>query len=205
MALEHPPVAAHPSGRDREPRGGPNMLPTVRIEMREYAVDGVLSGRSSGARVRRAILAALAGADTGVALDFIGVRAVSVPFVGACLDGLLGEPAVKASGTIVATRADLDVRETIAAALRLKNLALVYRDGHDTQLLGGHPRLAQTVAFAARNPDFTANDLAAHLAVTATSANNWIAELIGFRAITRTAGRHERGRPPRTHRLAAAD
>src|SRR4051794_30093274 len=102
-------------------------LRVMKILMREYeSSEGVLGGRTQGDRAWRDIEHRIEKVhpDEVVALDFEGVNAISVPFADACLGRLLSG---KVSGfyeehPLILLNANEDVRETIAATLKLRHL-----------------------------------------------------------------------------------
>src|SRR5436309_3243707 len=102
-------------------------LRPMQVSMSEYESSvGVLAGRADGEKAWRDIERRIAKVhpDEVVALDFGGVQAISVPFADACLGRLLSG---KLGGfyeehPLVLLNANEDVRDTIAAALRLRHL-----------------------------------------------------------------------------------
>lgn len=160
-------------------------LRLVKIAMREYeASEGVLAGRDRGDSAWRDIERRIAKVDDDhlVALDFEGVRAISVPFADACLGRLLSG---KLSGfyedhPLAFLNADEDVRETISAALQLRNLFALCLASDGPHLLGGDETLIQTMQAAFELRNFSVHQLADELRLSPQAANNRL------RALTRS-------------------
>jgi hypothetical protein len=83
--------------------------------------------------------------------------------------------------------ADRDVAETIGAALRLRDLAIlsVGETATDADLLGGEPSLQETMKVAARLGRFKVNELADALGLTPQAANNRLKALVRMGALSR--------------------
>ena len=175
--------------------------------MAQYGEGGVLDTRVAGERALNDIERAIAAqrSDVVIALDFEGVRAVTVPFADACLGKLLTG---RAAGfyehhSIVLLDANEDVRETIGLALRYRNLvALVLGHGGPPELLGADAILEQTMNAALELQDFSVIDLASRLSLSPQAANNRLRHLLRSGALERdrvnprTGGREFRYRVP---------
>jgi hypothetical protein len=175
--------------------------------MAQYGEGGVLDTRAAGERALADIDRAIAThrADTVIALDFAGVRAITVPFADACLGKLLTG---RAAGfyedhPMVLLDANEDVRETIALALRYRNLvALVLGNGGPPALLGADEVLEETMSAALELQDFSVIDLASRLNLSPQAANNRLRHLLRNGALERervnprTGGREFRYRVP---------
>lgn len=159
----------------------------------------VLSTRLAGEEARHSIERAIASLSSGqaVCLDFRDVTAITVPFADECVGQLLSS---HLSGyyedhpLFVANMND-DVRETLAAALRQRRLAVLsVADGSGAELLGGDDLLRRTVeaAYEIGEP-FGAAEIADKLGVTAQAANNRLKALLRSGALSRVRIVPERG------------
>jgi hypothetical protein len=168
----------------------------MKVSMRAYdSSDGVLAGRTEGEMAWRDIERVIEKAhpDEVVALDLHGVRAISVPFADACLGRLLSG---KVGGfyeehPLVLLNANEDVRETIAAALRLRHLVALSLSADGPHLLGADEVLAETMGVAVSLQEFTVLDLAQELHLSAQAANNRL------RLLTRCGALHRQRVNPR--------
>jgi hypothetical protein len=168
----------------------------MKVSMREYeSSQGVLAGRDHGDRAWRDVEHRLRKVhpDEMVALDFDGVEAISVPFADASLGRLLSG---KVSGfydehPLVLLNAIEDVRETVAAALKLRHLVALSLSSDGPQLLGGDDVLAETMGAAFALGDFSVLELAAELRLSPQAANNRL------RALTRSGALHRQRVNPR--------
>jgi hypothetical protein len=171
-------------------------LRVMKVSMREYeSSPGLLGGRDRGDRAWRDIEHRLRKVhpDEVVALDFDSVEAISVPFADACLGRLLSG---KVSGfyeehPLVLLNANEDVRETVAAALRLRHLVALSLGSDGPQLLGADEVLAATMGAAFALGDFSVLELAAELRLSPQAANNRL------RALTRSGALHRQRVSPR--------
>jgi hypothetical protein len=190
--------------RETAPRGA-----TRRITMAQFADEGVLRSAGNGASAYQAIRASLAELPEGVAvaLDFDGVRAVSVPFADETLCQLLvGRSGDSAGRPIFISEADHDVRETLAAAVERRQLAvLAVEHGRSLRLLGADSTLRHTFEAAqALGADFGASDLAAELGLTAPGANNRLRALMRAGAVARKPSILPNGGKQYDYRLISA-
>lgn len=177
----------------------------VKIAMDKFGDDGVLTGADAGARARAAIERSIQrlGDDQAVFVDFSGVRAVSVPFIDASIGQLLSGRVAGyyESHPIVIFAADVDVRQTIDAALRLHHLhALALGGGSTAELLGADEVLATTLREAVRLRNFNVHQLAESLDLTPQAANNRLRLLMRSGALQRESAKPERGRGGREFR-----
>lgn len=159
--------------------------------MKQFGQDNVLRTAEAGMQAYQAIRLELAQLPDHepVELDFAGIQAVTLPFADESLCQLL---AGSVSGyheehPLVVTGADRDVRETLAAAVERRRLAVLSLSSGDVHLLGGDPTLQGTLD-AARSLDdeFNATDLAERLQLTAPGANNRLRALMRTGAVLRT-------------------
>jgi hypothetical protein len=182
---------------------------SMRHPMAQYAPndDGVLDTRAAGERALSDLERAIAARPDHavIALDFSGVRAITVPFADASLGRLLtGRVAgFYEDQPIVLVDANEDVRETIALALRYRNLvALVLGSGGPPRLLGADEVLEKTMNAALELQDFSVIDLASRLNLTPQAANNRLRHLMRNGALERervnprSGGREFRYRVP---------
>jgi hypothetical protein len=171
-------------------------LRVMNVPMGEYeSSQGVLAGREAGERAWRDIEHRLRKVhpDEVVALDFSAITVISVPFADACLGRLLSG---KVSGfyeehPLVLLNADEDVRETIAAALKLRHLVALSLSSDGTELLGADEVLTQTMGAAVALHDFSVLELANRLNLSPQAANNRL------RALTRSGALHRQRVNPR--------
>src|SRR6266849_11116979 len=145
----------------------------MHVPMREHADRaGILSTRPAGARTRHSIERLLATNTLKpghpVALDFKGVVAISVPFADECIGQLLSGrlAGYYEDHPILAVNASDDVRETIAATLRLRHLLLLGVNRGEAELLGADELLAETLRAAEDAGRFSASELARRLGVS---------------------------------------
>lgn len=177
----------------------------VKIAMDKFGDDGVLTGADAGARASAAIERSIQRLDDdqAVFVDFSGVRAVSVPFIDASIGRLLSGRVAGFYEThpIVIFGANVDVRQTIDAALRLHHLhALALGGGSTAELLGADEVLATTLREAVRLRNFNVHQLAESLDLTPQAANNRLRLLMRSGALQRESAKPERGRGGREFR-----
>jgi hypothetical protein len=171
-------------------------LRVMKVSMREYeSSEGVLAGREAGERARRDIERRLrkVHAHEVVALDFTSISVISFPFADACLGRLLSG---KVGGfyeehPLVLWHADEEVRETIAAALKLRHLVALSLSADGPQLLGADEVLMETMGAAVALRDFSVLELADRLNLSPQAANNRL------RALTRSGALHRQRVNPR--------
>lgn len=164
-------------------------VPFVNVPMRRYG--SLLATREAGERAWREIEKEIDtfGEDAVVAIDFDGVDAITIPYADACLARLMSG---KASGfyeshPLVLTNANDDVRETIDAALHLRDLvALCLAPGGPPHLLGRDQTLERTIQAAAELHDpFSVVQLAEKLELSPQAANNRLRHLTKVGALQR--------------------
>lgn len=169
-----------------------------------------LMGREQGQAARSALERELFGQAVGdepICIDFAGVRGMSVPFADEFFVPLLSPRVVAGYSDehpVVVLHAGPDVAETVEAVMRQNNLAVVVlqRDP-EAELLGGERSLRETLRLAATMEEFSAQQLARRLGLTAPAANNRLKQLVQLGALVRVAfvpaggGREYRYRVPR--------
>ena len=173
----------------------------MKVPLRTFAkADGLLTGRGAGAEARHDIERGLAtaGLTPGdpIALDFDGVRAISVPFADECIGQLLSGrlAGYYEDHPVLALNADADVAETLSATLRQRNLVLLGVSDSDIELLGGDQLLSATLRAARElGEPFSATDLAAQLGVSPQAMNNRLKALLRSGALSRTRVMPARG------------
>jgi hypothetical protein len=154
--------------------------------------DGVLVGRDQGEETRHALEREIRRTETlspdqPIALDFRGIRSVSVPFAEALLVPLL---AGRLTGyyemhPVVVVAASEDVSETLAAALSRHQLSVLGLVADRPDLLGGERGLRDTVRLAYELGEFSVSDLAAALDVSQQTANERLRALHRLGAVAR--------------------
>ena len=176
-------------------------LGSMKVQLRTFADSGgLLTGRGAGAEARYSIERELAtaGLTPGdpIALDFEGVKAISVPFADECIGQLLSGrlAGYYEDHPVVALNADNDVAETLSATLRQRNLVLLGVSESDVELLGGDQLLTSTVRAARElGGPFSATDLARQLGVSPQAMNNRLKALLRSGALSRTRVMPARG------------
>jgi hypothetical protein len=163
-------------------------LLSVKIGFAHGAKGGVLASRADAVKVRTRVEHEIAEqpAGTPIELDFSGVVAISVTFADECLGRLLSTrlAGFDEDHPLFVTGANEAVRETISAALRSRRLQLLsFSDG--VELLGGDDVQRQTIEQAFELEEFSVNDLASRLGLTAQAANNRLAHLVRVGALRR--------------------
>jgi hypothetical protein len=186
-------------------------LAAVHFNMADHAEDRtILLGREAGQRARSSLEREI---DTHpftqepVAIDFQGVRGMTVPFADAFFVPLLSGrlQGYYEDHPVLVINAIDDVYETLEAVLDRRDLAIlaVLRD-RGGSLLGGEPALRETMREAAEIGEFTANQLAETLGLTVQATNNRLKQLVRIGALVRSAfappggGREYRYRVPDT-------
>jgi hypothetical protein len=184
-------------------------LAAVHFPMADHAEDSkILLGRELGQRVRSSLEREIDThrfTEEPVAIDFAGVRGMTVPFADAFFVPLLSGrlQGYYEEHPVLVINATDDVYETLEAVLVKRNLAVlaVERD-RGGALLGGEPALRETMRAAAELAEFTANELADKLGLTVQATNNRLKQLLQIGALVRTAlvppggGREYRYRVP---------
>lgn len=178
-------------------------LRLVRIPISEFADEGVLTTREAGERARHSIerhIASLRTPNEVVALDFGGIKAISAPFaeqsIGLLLSGRLA--GYYEEHPFVILEANRDVRETIGTVLRLRHLSVLSITRDDgAELLGAEETLRNTMETAVQlgdqQGDFSVNDLARELHLSAQAANNRLKQLVQSGALARRRVSPDRG------------
>lgn len=160
-----------------------------RFLMASLAGDSVLVGREAARQIRHSLEVTqnVERRDVGI-LNFVDIRAVSVPFVEELLVPLLS---VRGRRTWQVANANHDVAATIDQTLRMNGVCVVAFPG--MQLLGAEASLRETLQVAAEFQDtFRASDIATELRLSVQAANNRLKSLLLAGAITRepTHARH---------------
>jgi DNA-binding transcriptional ArsR family regulator len=144
-----------------------------------YADQGVLRTAEKGEELYAEVMRGLPKQDPGVpvALDFTGIRAVTVPFADASVCRVLAGwlHGYHDEHPLMIYGADEDVRETLAAALRNRHLVALALEGSNggPELLGGDQVLRETVEQAKElGEEFTVAELADRLNLSAPATNN---------------------------------
>lgn len=159
----------------------------------------VLATRDAGKKARYSIERAITSLTPGdaVCLDFRDVEAITVPFADECIGQLLSShlSGYYEDHPLVAASMNDDVRETVAAALRPRRLAVLsIPHGSGAELLGGDELLRRTVEVAYEiGQPFGAAEIADKLGVTAQAANNRLKALLRNGALSRVRIVRERG------------
>lgn len=154
---------------------------------------GLLATRDEGEQARSALQRELTATppDMPIGIDARGVKAISYPFAdsffGPLLSGWLA--GYYDEHPIVVFGASREVAETIDAALKLRNMAVISVEGErDDELLGGEPALRETVAAATRlGGRFSASELGLELGVSPQAMNNRLKALVRMGALVRQA------------------
>ena len=169
----------------------------VKVPMAHFGEGGVLTGVSDGEAARTSIERACQQLmdDQVIALDFAGVRAISVPFADASIGRLLSgrSAGYYENHPIAILNAVPDVRETIAASLRLHHLYVLAIGEGGPELLGADEVLATTMRQAAELDQFSVHELADRLDLSPQAANNRLRVLLRSGAIQRERIKPARG------------
>jgi DNA-binding transcriptional ArsR family regulator len=151
---------------------------------------GVLIGRAEGDRARHSIEAAVAKhCDDGqaVALDFAGIRALTVSFADACVGQLLSGRmhGYYETHPFLVLNGNEEVRDTLAVALERRRLVVLSLSDAGAELLGAQPEMNATIQAAQRLGRFRVGQLAAKLGVSPQAANNRLKALVRSGALER--------------------
>jgi hypothetical protein len=164
----------------------------VRFQLSDWTGDtGLLATREQGEAARSALQRELLAnpPDAPVGIDLHNVEAMSFPFADSFFGPLLSGwmTGYYDEHPIVAFGGSSAVTETIDAALRLRNMAVVLiRGEREAELLGGEPALRETIAAAARlGGRFSASQLGLELGVTPQAMNNRLKALLRMGALVR--------------------
>lgn len=195
-------------------------LAALNFAMAKYVEeDGpFLMGRLQGQAARSELERELFGQKVGeepVCIDFADIKGMSVPFADEFFVPLLSPRMVAGyydEHPVVVVHAQPDVAETLEAVMRQNNLAVVALQlDPEAELLGGEPSLQETLRLAATMKEFSAQQLAERLGLTAPAANNRLKQLVQLGALVRVAfvpargGREYRYRVPRPNEGMPAD
>lgn len=160
------------------------------VELQNHTDNGVLRTAEKGEEIYAHIVAGLRQQVPGtpLALDFHNIVAVTVPFadrsVCQLLRGWLG--GYHDERPLLIYRADEDVRETLASALRDRRLVALANGPGGPELIGGDEVLQVTVEEARElGPDFSVADLADRLDLSAPATNNRLRSLWRSGAVAR--------------------
>ncbi len=179
-------------------------LVCVKIDMALFGHGGVLTGSEAGVHARSEIERAIQGLidDQPVFLDFGEVQAVSVPFIDSSLGRLLSGriAGYYEEHPVVVYGANIDVRQTIDAGLRLHHLYALALGQSGAELLGADEVLASTLRAAVSLRDFNVHQFAERLDLTPQAANNRLRILLRSGALQRQRAKPERGRGGREFR-----
>ncbi|HEV3321403.1 MAG TPA: hypothetical protein VG147_04330 [Solirubrobacteraceae bacterium] len=153
--------------------------------------DGLLATREQGEEARsalqRTLLAQVPDAPIGVEVG--DIEAMSFPFADSFFGPLLSGwvAGYYDEHPIVVLGANRAIAETIDAALTLRNMGVMSRDGErDTELLGGEPALRETITAAAKLGErFSATQLGLELGVSPQAMNNRLKTLVRMGALRR--------------------
>jgi STAS-like domain of unknown function (DUF4325) len=168
-------------------------VPSMEIGMKQFDRDGdqLLIGRTHGDQARHQIERKIAGlTDDGqvVALDFSGIKAVTVSFADGCLGQLLSGrlAGYYESHPFLVLNANEDVRDTLAATLERRGLLVLSLAKDRAEVLGDDRELNATMQAAHRLGRFRVNDLAKLLEVSPQAVNNRLKVLLRSGALGRT-------------------
>ncbi|MBN1609264.1 MAG: winged helix-turn-helix transcriptional regulator [Polyangiaceae bacterium] len=164
--------------------------------MRKHAKQGLLLGREEGQQARHEIERAIAeqAPGTPIALDFDGIKSVSVPFADALLVPLLSNrlTGYYEDHPFLVINASEDVAETLRATLERRRLFILSLP-RPTQLLGAERTLEETMRAADKLSPFNINQLAEALGLSQQATNNRVKELLRSGAMSRRRIERPRG------------
>ncbi len=162
----------------------------MKISVAGEAGGDVLVSREQAVRARGRIEKVIAHQTPGtpIELDFKGVRAISVVFADECIGRLVSSrlAGYDEDHPIIVNSASEEVRETLAAALRQRQLSLLALGPEGAELLGGDEIMTSTLLEALELESFTVNELKDRLGLTAQAANNRLTQLVRIGALTRS-------------------
>jgi hypothetical protein len=153
--------------------------------------DGLLATREQGEEARSALQRALVAQvpDAPIGIEVGDIDAMSFPFADSFFGPLLSGwvAGYYDEHPIVVLGANRAIAETIDAALTLRNMGVMSRDGErDTELLGGEPALRETITAAAKLGErFSATQLGLELGVSPQAMNNRLKALVRMGALRR--------------------
>lgn len=153
--------------------------------------DGLLATREQGEEARSALQRTLVAQvpDAPIGIEVGDIDAMSFPFADSFFGPLLSGwvAGYYDEHPIVVLGANRAIAETIDAALTLRNMGVMSRDGErDTELLGGEPALRETITAAAKLGErFTATQLGLELGVSPQAMNNRLKALVRMGALRR--------------------
>lgn len=161
--------------------------------MKQFDRDGdqLLIGRTQGDQARHQIERKIAGlSDDGqpLALNFSGVKAMTVSFADRCIGQLVsGRLAGYYEGhPFLVLNANEDVRDTLEATLERRGLLVLSIGAGRAELLGGDRELNLTMQAAHQLSRFRVNQLAEVLDISPQAANNRLKLLLRSGAVGRT-------------------
>jgi hypothetical protein len=153
--------------------------------------DGLLATREQGEEARSALQRTLVAQvpDAPIGIEVGDIDAMSFPFADSFFGPLLSGwvAGYYDEHPIVVLGASRAIAETIDAALTLRNMGVMSRDGErDTELLGGEPALRETITAAAKLGErFSATQLGLELGVSPQAMNNRLKALVRMGALRR--------------------
>lgn len=191
----------------------PNTLQVVHFRFDTPEAEGLLIGRAAAEDARARFEREMRKVDDAdaVAINFEGVRAMTVSFAEGFFVPLLGQwlTGYHEDHPLVVVGANDEVVETLQAVLRLRHLAVVAIEPtgeRGASLLGAQEGLGETVELAYRLHDgFGAADIARELNISLQAANNRLKELVRRGALKREAGFAASGGRQYTYRVPRPD
>lgn len=153
--------------------------------------DGLLATREQGEEARSALQRTLLAQvpDAPIGIEVGDIEAMSFPFADSFFGPLLSGwvAGYYDEHPIVVLGASRAIAETIDAALTLRNMGVMSREGErDTELLGGEPALRETITAAAKLGErFSATQLGLELGVSPQAMNNRLKALVRMGALRR--------------------
>jgi hypothetical protein len=167
-------------------------LDVVHFQLSDWTgKDGLLATREQGEEARSALQRTLVAQvpDAPIGIEVGDIDAMSFPFADSFFGPLLSGwvAGYYDEHPIVVLGANRAIAETIDAALTLRNMGVMSRDGErDTELLGGEPALRETITAAAKLGErFSATQLGLELGVSPQAMNNRLKALVRMGALRR--------------------